>query len=260
MRVMRTTLSAFVCSVLFYQPAAAIVGDAEIADWRIVRPALMIASQLGVCSAAMIGQDLALTAAHCVTVPPDVGCEVDSRSDNQTAEESCLMMAGEFIVAGPDTGWIPVQAVRPHPHYNSSRRQGPDLALVKLAQPLPSNLAPAMLASRPVQRGDRLTVVGYGINDSGKRDRTARMATFTVGESLTLIEPSPLGKAATLAAAKGDSGAPVFDTLHGSPLLVAIVTAGVGASISPMTVIEPIEAHREWIWTTARQLGSQVGP
>jgi V8-like Glu-specific endopeptidase len=160
---MRSTLSAFVCSVLLCQSAADIVGEAEIADWRIVRPALMIASQLGVCSAAMIGRDLALTAAHCVTVPPDVGCEVVSRSDSQTAEASCLLMAGEFIVAGPDSGWIPVEAVLPHPQYNRSQRRGPDLALVKLAQPLPSNLAPALLASRPIQRGDRLTVVGYGI-------------------------------------------------------------------------------------------------
>jgi V8-like Glu-specific endopeptidase len=259
MRVMRTTLSAFACSVLLCQSAGAIVGEAETADWSIVRPALLIASQLGVCSAAMIGRDLALTAAHCVTVPPDVGCEVDSRSDNQTVEESCLMMAGEFIVAGPDSGWIPVEVVRPHPQYDRSQRQGPDLALVKLAQPLPSNLAPALLATRPIQRGDRLTIVGYGINDTGKRDRIARMASFTVDESLRLIEPTPPGKEATLGAAVGDSGAPVFDLRLGSPLLVAIVTAGDGL-IGRRTKIEPIQAHREWIWTTARELGSQVGP
>jgi hypothetical protein len=259
MRVVRSTLSALIGSILLCQSAVALVGGAEIADWSIVRPPLMIASQLGVCSAAMIGRDLALTAAHCVTLPPDAGCEVDLPSDGRTAEESCTMAAGEFVVTGPGSTWVGVKAIVPHPQYNGSKRQGPDLALVKLDAPLPSNLTPALLATKPIQRGDRLTVAGYGINDSGKQDRTPRMATLTVDEFLMLSEPTGFGKQARLGADHGDSGAPVFDLRLGSPLLVGIVTRG-GDVLGRMTAIEPIHAHRDWIWNTAERLGSQVGP
>jgi len=259
MRIMRGTLSAFVCAALLCRPAAAIVGDAELADWGIVRPALMIAGPRGsVCSAAIIGRDLLLTAAHCVTAKSDIECvDASSRAHIGTTDQSCVM-AGRFVVTGPGSTWRGAKAIVLHPEYDHSQKRGPDLALVKLDGPLAANLTPAMLATRPVQRGDRLTIVGYGLNDSGKLDRKARMATFTVDRSLRLIDPAPLGQEPKLGARGGDSGAPVFAMRLGSPLLVAIVTGREGTGIR--TVIEPIAAHREWIWSTAQQLGSQLGP
>jgi hypothetical protein len=252
------TLSTLVCSVLLCQPAAAIVGDAEFTDWGIVRPALMIAGPKGsFCSAAIIGHDLLLTAAHCVAAKSEC-IDMASPYGVSMAERSCVTPGG-FIVSGPGSTWIAVTATVPHPQYNMSEGRGPDLAVVKLAQPLPSNLAPALLATRPIRPGDQLTIVGYGVNDSGKLDRTARMATFTVDALFRLVELTPFGNA-KLGAAKGDSGAPVFDLRLGLPLLVGIATrSGVGAA-GRTTTIERIEAHRDWIWTTAQQLGSQLGP
>ena len=262
---MRRPLFVLVCSALLCRSAAAIVGGAETADWRIVGTAVMLGTPHSVCSAAIIGRDLLLTAAHCVTAKSDIECiDIASRSGiptttttmTMTTEGSCVI-AGSFVVTGPGTTWVGAKAVVPHPQYNRSKKEGPDLALVKLDAPLPSNLTPTLLATRPIQRGDRLTIVGYGINDSGKQDRTARMATFTVDESLRLIDPTPLGIDPKLGAAGGDSGAPVFDMRLGSPLLVGIVTASL---FDQRTVFEPIAAHREWISTTAQQLGSQLGP
>lgn len=254
---MRGILTAFVCTVLLCQSAAAIVGDAEIADYRIVRPALLVSRPHGACSAAMIGRDLVLTAGHCVTSTECVDLASPYGIDMTT--ESCVV-TGTVKVAGRGSKWINAKAVVLHPQYNRNKRQGPDLALIQLETPLPQHLTPALISTRPIRPGDRLTIVGYGINDSGKQDYKARMATLTVDRSLRLFDPATLGEESKLGGAGGDSGGPAFDMRVGSPLLVGIMKQAGDALVGRRTVIEPIHGHREWIWSTAERLGSELGP
>lgn len=237
---MRRTVAALACSFSLCAPAVAIVGDAEPADWMLIRPALMVHSSRGGCSGAVLGQDLVLTAAHCVS------SEVKIR------------------IAGPGVGWTDIKEVVPHPQFGAEERSTADLALLKLFKPLPPALAPALLGARPVTAGDRLVVVGYGLALPGDpwTFGTARMTTLTVNrlyyKMLELTDRVGIGESAKLGSCKGDSGGPVFAVRGGAPFLVGIVRGSFYCG-GP-TFITPLAPHRDWIVETAQQLSSQLGP
>jgi len=236
---MRRTLTTLACSLALCVSARAIVGDAEQADWRIVRPALMVAGPLGTCSGAVLGPDLVLTAAHCVTTTAYVE------------------------VAGYGTGWIGVSEIVQHPQFSpGAALLKADLALLKLYMPPPTGFVPALLGSRPVGSGERLIVVGYGLQDNGKRDNFARMATLTVtnqyDDKLGLTDQDAMGERSTRGGCGGDSGGPVFAARGGAPFLVGIVTAG--SWCGGTTYVTPLTPYHSWITETARQLRSRIGP
>lgn len=236
---MRRTLTALACSLSLCVSALAIVGDAEQADWRIVRPALMVFGPHGTCTGVTLGSDLALTAAHCV------------------------ITAANVKVVGPGTGWTDVKEIVPHPQLSAvPARTTPDLAILKLFTHLPIGFAPMFAGARPVVTGERLIVVGYGLHDDGKRDNTARMATLTVtnyyNNMIGLTDQDAVGERAARGACGGDSGGPVFAVRSGTPFLVGIVTGGIWCGGT--TYVTPLAPYHGWIVETARQFGSRLGP
>ncbi len=267
---MRRALFALACWALLCHPAAAIVGEAETANWAIVRPALMLFGPRGVCSAAIVGRELAMTAAHCVTAISGTHCvETASEFDRTT----CLMTVASFKVAGPGSTWIAVKEIVPHPEYSRHKRQGPDLAMIQLVKPLPAGLTPPLLSTRPIRSGDRLTIVGYGVNDSGKQDSTARMATLSVAAAYrnntfvlvdrvtigTPVDRATVGERRKLGGCGGNSGAPVYDLRLGAPFLVGIVSGGSG-DCGVDTFATAVRPCREWILDTAQRMGAALGP
>jgi hypothetical protein len=230
---MRRTLATVACSLSLSAPAGAIVGDAQPAESPIVRPAVMILNSHGGCSGAVLGQDLVLTAAHCVNA------------------------ATQIRVAGPGTGWTDVQTVVQHPQFKAGERRAPDLALLKMIKPAPA-LPPTLLAARSAALGDRLIVVGYGL--AAEDDRwtfgTARMATLTVNRLynnlMELIDRAAIGEHRTRGGCKGDSGGPAFAVRGGAPLLVGIITSGYYCGGA--TWAAPLARHHDWIVETARLL------
>jgi hypothetical protein len=107
---MRCTLAAIACAVSLSTSAGAIVGDAQPADVAD-HPARGDDLELTRgCSGAVLGQDLLLTAAHCVNA------------------------ATQIRVAGPGTGWTDVKTVAQHPQFKAGERGTPDLALLKMNQ------------------------------------------------------------------------------------------------------------------------------
>src|SRR5262249_61232610 len=64
---MSRTVAAVACLLSLCASADAIVGDAQPADWMIIRPALLVSSPRSGCSRVGLGRDLVLTAPHCVT-------------------------------------------------------------------------------------------------------------------------------------------------------------------------------------------------
>ena len=235
---MRRTLAAIACALSLSTSAGAIVGDAQPAESPIIRPAVMIWSSRGGCSGAVLGQDLLLTAAHCVNA------------------------ATQIRVAGPGTGWTDVKTVAQHPQFKAGERGTPDLALLKMIKPAPA-LPPTLLAARPAAVGDRLIIVGYGL--AAEDDRwtfgTARMTTLTVNRlynnMMELIDRAAIGEHRTLGGCKGDSGGPAFAVRGGAPLLVGIITAG---RCGGATWATPLAQYHDWIVETAQQLGSRLGP
>jgi hypothetical protein len=142
-RALRRALSVLACWGSLCDPAVA--GEVSTANWVIVpqAPALALAGPRNHCSAAMVGRELALTAGHCVLAMPG----------NYWPPSS-------FKVIGPGSGWVGVKEIVPHPEYARRKRQGPDLALIQLVQPLPATLTPPLFGMRPIYPGDRLTIVG----------------------------------------------------------------------------------------------------
>lgn len=205
---------------------------------RFAPHAVMVVERQGFCSAAVLAPDVVLTAAHCVA-----GKEI--RVMIRDAANAPVLLAP--------------QAVAVHPQYDKggaqARRRSIDLALVRLAAPLPSGFAPATLgeASRPAA-GETWTVAGYGLADEGD-PRTGgkfRAAALPViepyGPSTILVwlkSPTPGRGACT-----GDSGGPIFAP-DGSLGAITAWAEGAGkAKCGALTQGVLLAPQRAWIGKT----------
>ncbi len=235
---MRRALAAVLFTLLPCGAAPAIVGQADEAVPLFVRHTLKVIIPKGACSAVVVGPQLAMTAAHCV-----VG-------------------ASSVKIAGTQTGLIEAVKVVSHPHFANRANDAADIAVLKTAKVLPGTVLPAMLGARPVRPGETLIAVGYGLQDGGKRDGSARMAALAVAQifanSFTLADPVALGERPKRGACGGDSGAPVFSSQGGSLFLVGIISGS--DNCGGTTLVISLAPYRNWIEQTSRQLDAQLGP
>jgi hypothetical protein len=244
-----------VCLLALSAPAVAMVGGAPAADGS-PRHTIMIMGSAGTfCTGTAIAHDLVLTAAHCV--PPGA---VYKFIDYDAAHQPVLRDVARIVS---------------HPQFNMpaflGTRATPDLALLKLAQPLPSHIVPAPLVGQrgPIVGDEAFVVMGYGVvipgdNKSGGTLRRATLvATGQLGNLQTrLVDPSTLGKRAGLGACVGDSGGPMFQASGGRLLLIGVISWTTAPNLDDgcggVTGATPIELYRGWIVETARKLGSPV--
>jgi len=232
-------------------PALALVGNAPVA-LPVGRHAVMIVGSHGTsCTGAVIARDLVLTAGHCIE--PDTTYKV---VEFDAARQPQL---------------LDVRELARHPQFDLqtlfAHRATADVALLKMVQPLPSDIIPAALGknARTPQVGDRLTVVGYGVavRGDGKTGGTLRAAPLTVtgkpgNLQIRLVDPATGGARAGLGACTGDSGAPVFE----GTALIGVVSWSTGPNMTAgcggLTGVTPITLYRAWIVETARRLGSPL--
>jgi secreted trypsin-like serine protease len=235
-------------------PAAAMVGGAPVAsDQEGARHAVLIVGSRGnSCTGAAIARDLVLTAAHCVLAGADYKLV-------------------EFDAAGKPR-LKDVAEIARHPQFSlqtlNAHRATADVALLKLAEPLPARLSPARVgAAENVQPGDRFLVAGFGVTvrGDGRSGGTLRSASLVAtgrpgGFQLRLVDPQTLGNAAGLGACTGDSGAPVFHADSGGLSLMGVVSWSTGpgnsAGCGGLTGVTPLLRSRAWIVDTARRMGS----
>ncbi len=141
--------SAIFC-VLLTAPALAVTGNAPAAAVWAARPIVMIVNARDdLCTGTALARDLVLTAAHCVARPVD------------------------YQIKAYQTGIaIPARTIVRHPRFDyasyAASRATADVALIKLAAPLPDVVVPATLASpRRVEAGETLTIAGFGVTLAG---------------------------------------------------------------------------------------------
>jgi hypothetical protein len=207
-------------------PACALTG-ADPDSVTLQRYTVVVAGTRGRCTGVVLAQDIVLTAAHCLL-----------------AGKLRVYLSFHPALLGD------VKEVVPHPRYVASEHGSPDLAILKLAKPLPDRFTPVFLDPRPPVDGADLVVAGYGKsadNDAKVVLRTvlqhvsARYLTYL---TLTSVDDSTAG------AAPGDSGGPVF-TYRGMYALVAIMVA----HSSHSTIAISIAPNYTWIRETMTRLG-----
>lgn len=241
-----------------WQRAPAMVGGAPPAPAAYGASIVMIlGSSATACTATAIGRDLLLTAAHCVQPGAD------------------------YKLLGGENGQAPVLKtiirIERHPQFDIKRLFNhlatADVALIKLAEPLPARISPALIAGGgdTVAVGDSLVVSGYGVTvrGDGSTGGTARAAKLVVtGQpgplQIRLFDPVSKGLSAGLGACAGDSGAPAFRTSDAGPVILGVVSWSTGPNLTAgcggLTGITPLARYRGWIIDTARKLGTSLAP
>jgi trypsin len=252
---MQRALVAFwlmVCAL----PAAALVGGAPLASGGPERHAVLIVGSRGSsCTGVAVARDLVLTAAHCVL---------------PGADYKLVEFDAERRLALKDV----TAAVR-HPQFSLqtllAHRATADVALLKLAAPLPATVAPAALAPGPAPKepGAKFLVAGFGVTlrGDGRSGGVLRAATLTAtgrpgNLQLRLVDPATNGLSPGLGACTGDSGAPVFEQAGGGLAVVGVVSWSTGPNnaggCGGLTGVTPLALYRAWIVETARKLGSPL--
>ncbi len=201
------------------------------------------------CTGTALARDLVLTAAHCVAAPVDYQVKTFQTGSS-----------------------ITVRSVARHPGFNvanyAASRATADLALLKLAAPLPDIVVPATLAPpRRVAAGESLTIAGFGVTAA----RTAyglgqpRMAKLSVtgkpgSLQIRLYDNATRGLRAGLGGCVGDSGAPAFD----GDKIIGVVSWSTAPNdeegCGGLTGVTPLLIYRDWVVETAKKFNSPIAP
>ncbi len=250
-------LLATLCTA-FVAPAAAMVGGAPPAADGAGRSVVMILGSYGTaCTATAIARDLLLTAAHCVQPGADYKLADTWSGRSPTLKD--------------------ITRIEHDPQFEIKRLFAhlatADVALAKLAQPLPETIPPVPLddATHPIVAGDAFVVAGYGVTvrGDGRTGGTVRAATLEAtgvpnSLQLRLVDPHTEDQRAGLGACAGDSGAPAFRDTDGNLVIVGVVSWSTGPKLSAgcggLTGVTPLARYRTWITQAARSLGSPLAP
>lgn len=227
-------------------PASAIIGGAIDNGPASAASIMVLGSGGAVCSGVVVSPRAVLTAAHCA---------------DPTREHRVHYMENDQPVLLTPTASVT------HPDYVKDairqRRQSVDLALVRLAQPLPSRFTPASLSVGPQPRaGATVSVGGYGSVGRQPADGRFRSVAAPVVEpwgpgKILLWIGAPKGKSA--GACAGDSGGPIS---AGDGEVVALTSWSKGAGSAPCgqtTQGVLLAPQRSWIDETLAGWGLSAG-
>jgi secreted trypsin-like serine protease len=256
---MRLMLFTFAVLLALASPASAMVGGAPAATAETgERHAVLIVGSRGnSCTGTAIARDLVLTAAHCVAPGADYKLvEFDAARQPVLKDVAQIARHPQFSLASLN-----------------GHRATADVALLKLAAPLPARLAPAALAhgTATAKPGDRFIVAGFGVTrrGDGRSGGTLRSAALEAtgrpgSLQLRLFDPATRNMRAGLGACTGDSGAPVFQANGGALALIGVVSwstaANNAAGCGGLTGVTPLTRYRAWIVETGRRLGAAGVP
>ncbi|RXT20468.1 hypothetical protein B5U98_19520 [Bosea sp. Tri-39] len=236
-------------------PAQAVIGGvtSRTVDGARASTLRVETSRGELCSGAAISSELVLTAAHCLMTGGSVRViSLDKRFRNRTHAVAAVL---------PHPTFVPGTTPRTQP--------GADLALLRLAAPLPADIQPLTLGSG-LWQGETVTMAGFGLasENNKKTARTLREVTlvnagnYTTANTVKVaVDTENRGEVLGAGACRGDSGGPVLRGPSGSRDLVGIVSWSSGPLSSRIkmicggfTAITPISDHRAWIAEASERL------
>jgi hypothetical protein len=223
---------ALVVATLVAGQARAIVGESapapDLAPYTVMVLKRGVDSA-GFCSGAVVARDVVLTAAHCVAGVAHTRAHFRGRD-------------GAPVL-------LDVAAIATHPEFRAdavkARARSIDLALVRLARPLPEPFAVVNLAEDRAGVGESVRLAGFGVTRAGapQSGGALRAAALNVRAPASAILMWAEGRNGRVGACTGDSGAPVFD---GGRNLTAIV-AWASRDCGTLTQGAWIAPQRGWI-------------
>lgn len=252
-RYARCLLFAVLAAIAAGSPAArAIVGGAPAAPASLAAAIVTIVGSRGnFCSGVAVSRQVVMTAAHCLR--PGANYKIVTHGQNR------------------EPRLADIAAIERHPQFNATaiqmHRATADIALARLAEPLPAAVTPARIATPrvPIVVGARFTIVGIGVaregdGRSGGMARAADLvATGRPGNlQIRLVDSTVGGANSGRGACTGDSGGPVFEDQDGRAVVVGLISWSTGPNASAgcggMTGVTPLSLYHDWIIATVRTL------
>ena len=244
----RIVALGFACA-LGALPAQAVVGGREGGP-AAVSTVMVLNARGGVCTGIVLSARAVLTAAHCAAGGAEL--RIHWRE------------AGEPVLVAP-------AAVSLHPEFDAgairSRRRTIDLALVRLAEPLPGRFGAAGLVDGSLPRaGSPITLAGYGVSREGEARSTgtyrsvALTAVEPYGPGRILIwaaDPAGAGKRPGASACQGDSGGPML-TEAGIVAVTSWSTGPKGQNCGLLSQGVLVAPQRSWIDGTLSKWGESA--
>lgn len=234
------------CAACFVtlSPAQAIKGGAA-ASREIAAQTVMIVSTRGaVCTGTVIARDLVLTAAHCVQPKADYAIALREHGTIRLDKIARIVLHPKF-----------------DPHQFETRRPSPDMAILKVSEPLPSRYRAAKLSAAAAfpKHGETFTLAGFGFAKDGDAHSAGTLRSITLpnigstGDSMIRVSA---GHGRSAGACTGDSGGPAF---HNGELagVIGWTSIPAGKNCGFTTGVTLVGFQRGWIDSTIRAFGDK---
>jgi secreted trypsin-like serine protease len=225
---------------------------------------------LGGCSSTLIGNNWALTAAHCFFNP-------DSNQQDKFKDDLTVVLGvhDRTIVVTPDTPLserkvLKISEIVLHPDYNQATSSSNDIALLKFTESVElEKYAPACLAEQDADFSSGQTgwVYGWGVTSENGFDLAEKLQELEVpivsdavcrstmeGEGVTITDDMLCaGGQEGKDSCGGDSGGPFTVEVGGIHTLAGVVSFGIGCARDGLYgVYAEVAQFRGWIDETIR--------
>jgi Trypsin len=232
---MRVYVPATTMSLLafFALPAFAVVGPAsDGAQWQkhVVMVLSRSGARAGFCTGVVLTRAIILTAAHCVS----------------NASDTRAYLPGRPL--------LPVRQVAKHPDFHAdaprTRTRSIDLALIRLAEPLPSEFAaPPLADASPYPAGTAFNIAGFGVSHEGdeKTSGVLRIGSVKLRAPLSSVLLWLEDADGEIGGCTGDSGGPVLTTKGELAGIIAFAEGGGSRHCGALTQAMQIAPQRVWI-------------
>lgn len=201
---------------------------------------MIVSTRGSICTGTVIARELVLTAAHCVAPKSDYAVAIKSGAP-RVIQVVRIVLHPKF-----------------DPHQFETRVPSPDMAIIKLAEPLPANYRAAKLARDPSlpKRGTLFTLAGFGFAKDGDERSLGTLRSIelpSIGTTGGIMVRVSSGNGGVAGACTGDSGGPAY--LNGELAgVIGWTSIPAGKNCGFTTGITLIGLQREWITQSIKQI------